>query len=213
MPAPPPPRLLRWLLWASLGMSLFPALFGVRYVESWSKVRRGRSVQEQRMSLLGVRWFKRNFFAMCERMRNTLPPDAVLLVEPTEVMDANGAILTSGEARWFLALNYYLYPIRVVVAQPALASGTLVDYPRWLEHYALEREQPAVLEREQAAVRERSIEWKLTYPHSVRLQPRRMHLFHWQDEQWVWHDIEPLNRGRADEDELEEEPSAEEQDG
>ena len=106
MPAPPPPRLLRWLLWASLGMSLFPALFGVRYVESWSKVRQGRSVQEQRQSLLGVRWFKRNFLAMCERLRKTLPPDAVLLVEPTEVMDADGAILTSGEARWFLALNY-----------------------------------------------------------------------------------------------------------
>ena len=211
MPAPPPPRLLRWLLWASLGMSLFPALFGVRYVESWSKVRQGRSVQEQRQSLLGVRWFKRNFLAMCERLRKTLPPDAVLLVEPTEVMDADGAILTSGEARWFLALNYYLYPIRVMVAQPALASGTLVDYPRWLEHHAHER--PEVLERERAAERERSVEWKLTYPHSVRLQPRRMHLFRWQDERWVWHDIAPLSSASATQDELEDGSSAEEQDG
>lgn len=198
MPATPPPRPLRWLLWASLWMSLFPALFGVRYADAWWRVRAGKTIEAQRQSLLGVRWFKRNFLAMCERLRRTLPEDALLYVEPTDVLGDDGTILTSGEARWFLALNYYLYPIRVFVAEPDLASGTLVDYPRWLEHHAFEREQPAVRAREEAALRERGVEWKLTYPHSARLMPRRMHLFRWQDERWVWHDIAPLEGERAE---------------
>jgi hypothetical protein len=115
-------------LWLLSLLGLVPLLgFALRYTGGYFEARFGRSQLERQLSLGGSKAFRPSFLEFCERVRRATPADARILVEPSEIKSQ------AGSARWFLYLNLELHPRQVFVRQPLLASGTLVDYPRWLE--------------------------------------------------------------------------------
>lgn len=158
-----PPAFVRWLAAASLALCVLPAAFGVHYTLGWARVRAGKDVEEQRATLLGVTWFKPAFVSFLDRLQRTVPPESRILIEPSRVQTL------SGQARWQLYLNHYGYPLRFFTRQPGWASGTLVDYPRWLDHHT----RPADLSQrlaEEAAIAERGIDWILRFPIANRFR-------------------------------------------
>lgn len=158
-----PPRPLLALVAVSTALSILPAGFAVHYTAGWWHVRRGKDVAAQRETLLGVTWFKGPFVDFVDRLVRTVPPDARVLVVPSRVETRKG------RARWHLYLNHYAYPLRFYTKQPAWASGTLVDYPRWLSHHT---RQPSLSVRldEERAIAERDIEWTLELPVTLRFR-------------------------------------------
>lgn len=161
-----PPLPLLVLLIASMSMALLTAGHARDYIRSWSRVRAGKSILEQRLSMgrrqgwptAIVPWFDRSFVAFAEQLKNTVPPDAKILVEPNP-----GAISdSSGRARWFMYLNYLAYPLRLYVRQPAWAGGTLVDYGKWLDHHRRAARRRYSLD-EQIEIDDRGIDWKIVF--------------------------------------------------
>ncbi len=183
MPAAAPPRPLRVLIGASLALTLLTAAFAAHYTAGWRDVRAGRPIVEQRVSLRGVPWFKRPFLRFVEQLRRTVPPNARVLVEPSRV-ESPGA-----DSRWYLFLNYYAYPIELYVQRPELASGTLVDFPRWLEHHA-GRGGALGLDATLAA-QERGIEWRLLLPVTPWFDPADVTLLRREGGRWVPHELAP----------------------
>lgn len=180
-----PPRALLALLVLSLLFTVFPVGFAVQYTQGWSEARRGRDGLTQKLSLKGVAWFKRPFLTYVMRLRNTVPEDARILCIPhpveTEV----------GDARWFLFLNHWAHPLRFYVRRPDRASGTLVDYPRWL---AYNDKHPELDEAERAALDELGIEWRLTYPVRTRFEIEEVLLERRTEAGWEPVELGPLRR-------------------
>jgi hypothetical protein len=173
------------LLGASLALTILPVAFGAHYARTWWKERAGRTVEEQRAALEGVPWFKSGYVRLVERLERTLPPDARLLVEPMRETITPESL--TGERRWYLFLDYDLYPIEVFVRAPGLASGTLVDYPRWLEHHLAGTDAIAA----ELAIVESGIEWRLRYPVEPGLEPREIELSRLVDGEWVRWELAP----------------------
>lgn len=164
----PPPWPLRALLVVGALLLLAPLGYAWRYVADWRAERAGRTLIEQQLSLRGVPFYKPAFLEFLERARATIPADARLLVTPRPVIQPDGTRTWDprGTARWFLYLNHFLHPRQVHVRRPELASGTLVDYPRWLEHHFLTLEGPdgeSIAAREEAAIEALGIDWRLDY--------------------------------------------------
>lgn len=166
-PAKRPPLPLFVLLLASFSMCVLTAGHARDYTKSWNRVRRGKTILEQRLTLgrrVGwptaiVPWFDRTFLEFAERLKHTVPADARILIEPE-----SGAILDdSGRARWFMYLNYAAYPLTFYVRQPQNAGGTLVDYGKWLAHHAKGKRKGQWLD-EELAIADREIDWKITFP-------------------------------------------------
>ena len=165
-PARRPPLPLLVLVIASLSMSVLTAGHARDYTRSWDRVRRGKSNLEQRLTLgrrVGwptaiVPWFDRSFLVFAENLKRTLPEDARILLEPepSEISDE------SGRARWFMYLNYLVYPLECYVRQPKNAGGTLVDYSKWLLHHRKQANTHRKL-NENLAIADRGIDWKLTF--------------------------------------------------
>jgi hypothetical protein len=200
--ADPPPRLLTWFLWSGVVLTLATFGFSLRYLGEWRAERADRSILEQRLTLIGVPFFKPAFVEFVERAKQTIPEDARLLIEPRPVQTDDGRIVwdqggsvtettLSGQARWFLYLNYYLYPRQVYVRRPELASGTLVDYPRWLDHHFQER-SAEVLDEEAAAIEAHEIDWRMSYPTTRRFQTREVELSRRTDDGWEPVELGPL---------------------
>jgi len=170
-----PHPLLRFVLPLVIVSAILPLGFAAFYMRTWATDRAGLNPLEQRATLKGVPWFKPEFRRFVARLEHHLPADAKLLLEPTHIAAENPQ--PTGKTRWFLYLNYYLYPRQVYVRQPKLASGTLVDYPGWMKHHfrtldvdgsgqdmgqIIARER--TIKAEGAALVERDIRWRLTYP-------------------------------------------------
>lgn len=154
------PRPARGLLalWCLSLLGLVPLLgFALRYTQGYFQVRFGKDSLERRLSIGGSKAFRPAFLEFCERVRRATPPDARILVEPREIKTQVGS------ARWFLYLNLELHPRQVFVRKPLLASGTLVDYPRWLEANVkpLSFTESVELMQSQAALK---IGWRIRYP-------------------------------------------------
>ena len=147
-----------WLVWLLSLLGLLPlAGFAWRFTRGYFEVRFGKSPLERRLSIGGSKHFRPGFQEFCERVRRATPTDARILVEPSEIKTQ------AGSARWFLYLNLELHPRQVFVREPLLASGTLVDYPRWLEANLRPldfSENLGLLE----AVDALEIGWRLRYP-------------------------------------------------
>lgn len=158
--ASPRPRAALGLsaLWLLSLLGLLPlAGFAWRFTRGYFEVRFGKTPLERRLSIGGSKHFRPAFQEFCERVRRATPPDARILVEPSEIRTE------AGSARWFLYLNLELHPRQVFVREPLLASGTLVDYPRWLEANLRPltfAENLAQLEALEAL----NIGWRLRYP-------------------------------------------------
>ena len=165
-PARKPPLPLLILLIASLSMSVLTAGHARDYTRSWDRVRRGKNNVEQRLTLgrrVGwptaiVPWFDRSFLVFAENLKATIPADASILIEPEsgEIYDE------SGRARWFMYLNYVVYPLKCYVKQPKKAGGTLPDYALWLVHHRKKPNAHRAL-NENLAIADRGIDWKLTF--------------------------------------------------
>ena len=178
----------RLLLPLVIGLCLFPLGFAQLYTRTYFADRAGKDLEAQRLSLKGVPWFKGEYRVVVKRLKERLPAGAALFVEPSEI--APDERVPGGRTRWFLYLANDLYPLRVYVRDPKNASGTLVDYPAWMDlHFEtldvdgsglglggiLQRE---ALQREaDAALDERQIEWKLTYPISTRFRIQELGFF------------------------------------
>lgn len=195
-PAPDParaPLLLRILLGLCLAMAVFPVGFAVQYTRVWWRERAGKSIEEQRGLYRSTPWFQPYFQEFTRYLASIVPEGDGVLLTPNELREP------SGKARWFLFLNYYCYPRRFYVRQPKLASGTLVDYPRWLEHHfevldldedrveSLEElmRQRAIEEEEAAAIAERDIRWELRYAVNRGFNPEKLELLHLREGEWV----------------------------
>ena len=155
--APPPPRWLVAAWIASLVLGL-PALgFAYRYTKGWANVRMGKSGLEQRLTMLGPKPFKRSFLEFCTAVEQVVPEGERIFVEPYAIRSA------SGRARWYLYMNLELHPRQVIVRAPELASGTLVDYPRWLELHA---RGTSTLEAIQLTkdLEALDVDWRIRYP-------------------------------------------------
>jgi len=184
----PPPRALRLLFFACVALSILPALFGLHYARGYWNVRAGKSIAEQRASLLGVNWFRPAFTSFLDRLDRTLPPQSHVLIEPVR------AQTTAGRSRWHLFLNHYAYPHRFYTRQSAWASGTLVDYPRWIEHHqrSLGLEQRLA---DEAAIRERGIDWILRIPIGIQFRASQVELFKRGASGWERVDLAPPRAG------------------
>jgi hypothetical protein len=158
--ASPRPRAALGLtaLWLLSLLGLLPLVgFAWRFTRGYFEVRFGKTPLERRLTIGGAKHFRPVFQEFCERVRRATPPDARILVEPSEIKTE------AGSARWFLYLNLELHPRQVFVREPLLASGTLVDYPRWLEANLRTldfAENLGLLE----AVDALEIGWRLRYP-------------------------------------------------
>jgi hypothetical protein len=181
----PPPRPLLWLAVASALLGILPMAFALHYGARWNDERRGKDIAAQRASLAGVTWFKRPFVHTLARLERIIPPGERVLLEPTRVAT------TSGQARWHLFFNHYGYPIRFYTRRSDWASGTLVDYPRWLAHHVeddlsrlslmerVEREQELL-----AAIEKHDIRWLLRYPVTRAFLPAEIELYRREGERW-----------------------------
>jgi len=169
-------------------IAILPFGFAIQYTRSWAVERAGEDVAAQRASLKGVPWFKPEFRRLVAGLNEALPEDAQILVEPTSI-DENMQRLT-GKTRWFLYLNYYLYPRRVHVRQPKLGSGTLVEYKPWIRHHTVTLDLdgsgqtlPEIVQGERVAAEETAwlldseVRWRLTYPVSQAIRIDRLQLF------------------------------------
>jgi hypothetical protein len=184
-----PPKALVVTAFASTLFALLPLAFGVHYGRGWWDVRRGKDVVAQRETLTGVTWFQPAFHDFLDRFERTVPPDANVLVEPGRVRTARST------ARWHLFLNHYAYPVRFYTRAPAWASGTLVDYPRWLEHHARTRTLSERLDDERA-MHERGIEWILRVPIADRFLVDEVELMQRTEDGWIRVALAPSRRER-----------------
>lgn len=144
------------LLIASLVL-VAPALgFVGRYSKGYFDVRAGKTAIEQRLTMLGPAPFKRNFLEFCAAVSQVVPAGDRILVEPHRVLT------TEGRARWYLYMNLELHPRQVFVRSPELASGTLVDYPRWLKESVRPLGVVESIEMNNA-IDELGIDWRIRY--------------------------------------------------
>lgn len=183
-----PPLFLRAILCASCLFALLPVAYSVHYGRVWWKERRGVSLQEQRLQYTNTPWFQPYFQAFCIWFNQTVPEEDGVLLTPS-VLE-----LETGRGRWYLFLNYFVYPRRVYVRKPHLASGTLVDYPRWLRHHFNDRPRRMASEdlgtritrqrQEQRQLEEFDVQWKLEYPVSRVFLPERLVLSRLVDGEW-----------------------------
>lgn len=203
----PPPLVLRALLGVCFAFAVVPVLFAVQYTREWAVERAGMSPADQRLIYRNTPWFQPSFLRFAELLRERLPEDCGILVTPTVVRDPRG------RARWYLFLNHALYPRRIYVREPALASGTLVDYPAWLEYhtetldtdssesanFARVVELERIRARDLPAIRERGIGFELRYPVTSDFEPDHVELYDLRGEKPVRIPLpseEELMRGR-----------------
>jgi hypothetical protein len=171
----------RFLLPLVIVLALFPLAFAQLYTRTFVSTRTGKSLGAQRATLRGVPWFKPEYRALVKRLKAHLDPSDSVFIEPSSL--APDERFPGGRTRWFLYLANDLYPLRVYVREPKWASGTLVDYPRWLDLHFEELDVDgsglglgAVLRREKlkkkysTATDELELDWKLTYPVSERFR-------------------------------------------
>jgi len=195
-PTDPPEIGLRVMVAIGCLMALLTVGFSVHYTSGYFQARHGKDTRGQRETLLGVPFFKRTFLEFNERLSRTLPSGARLLVEPKPQMTPDGRPVWqyTGQARWFLYLNHYAYPTRVYVRQPELASGTLVDYPRWLDYHFVDlagEGGPSLIARDEAAIDALGIEYRLRYPVTKRFQLPTIELDQRVDGGWVPIELAP----------------------
>lgn len=168
--------------------TLFPLGFAGLYTRTYFADRAGKDLDAQRASLKGVPWFKAEYRQLVRRLKLRLSPDDALFVEPQRIADDEPN--PGGRTRWFLYLANDLYPIRVFVRAPKWASGTLVDYPRWMDLHFEDLDVDGsglgfagILKREEleaegdAAIDERGIQWKLTYPIAQHFRIKDLKLY------------------------------------
>jgi len=117
-----------WALGACLVLGLVPALGAFHEARHFASTRMGSSEAEQ-LRELRLPWTQPQFLAMAAALGEIVPEDAKLLCTPV------GGTEQKGRSRWFLFLADSLYPRQVYVRHPAPASGTLMDYPAWLEYH------------------------------------------------------------------------------
>ena len=174
MNAPRAPLFARVLVGLSLALTLITAGHGVFSVGHWNTHNRGRSVREQRANVPGVAWYRTEFTELLDRLAETLPPEARLLVEPAA---APGVTLpperVGSPPRWYLALTHYAWPVRVHVRRPELAV-IFFTYEQWLDHHFdvldLDGAGPATpaarafAAEEERAIEALDIEWRLRIP-------------------------------------------------
>jgi hypothetical protein len=173
--------LLRALLVLSVGMSVLAAGFALRSTAALASGAERAEIEQKSLRL------QPGFQVLCERLRAALPADANVLLEPSRLEPLG----LSPQARWHLLFNYELAPIRCYTREPAAASGTLVDWPRWVERHF----PGAVLPPEQALapipgdvfeqlLAERRIQWRITYPQGGALATKDVRL--WRRESGMW---------------------------
>ena len=109
-------------------MGVLPLVSTVHMFRDWSANRAGMDEDEQLRQLM-LPWCRPSFTAFIDPLAKTIPEDAAILCTPVSGME------TAGKARWYLFLANALYPRRIFVREPALASGTLVTYPQWVKHH------------------------------------------------------------------------------
>lgn len=178
---PSPARPQRGLVVLGLLGTLVTAVtlaYAITYTTGYFDTRFAKSSFERQRSMRGVPQFQRDFLRFTELLKRTLPPGTKVLVE------AKDATTLSGQARWFLYMTYMAYPVRVYVRRPELASGTLVDYPRWLN-----RELKGASISDQfrliKEVDELGIEWRLRYRVHKRFQIDQLEIARREDGQWI----------------------------
>jgi hypothetical protein len=198
--SPRAPAPLRWLLAASLALAVFPAAFAVHYTGWWRSELAGRSDGERRAAYDRLPWFQPDFLVTVERLRQVLPEDAGVLVRPVLLTDRHP------KARWYLPLSTALYPRRVHVREPALASGIAADYQLWLDANferlgaderrtlgtELRHRARPLSDEESAALVERDVHWLLDVPTSRDFDPAGVRLSRRSSGGWV---EVPLGRG------------------
>jgi len=161
-------------LGASLALGLLPLAAGLHATRLFFTHDAGMPAEEQ-LEELRLPWTLPAFRAMVASLDAALPADAALLCTPV------GGDDRSGKSRWFLFLADALYPRRVFVREPRFASGTLMDYPRWIDYHfevfdtdGSGQSLGAALRRGEAqsevdaALAERGVGWELEF----RLDPK-----------------------------------------
>lgn len=170
---------------ALLGLGLFGALFAavtlafaITYTGGYFQNRFGESAYERQRSMRGVPQFQRDFLRFVDLLQRSLPAGTKVLVEAKE------ATTLSGQARWYLYLTYAAYPVRIYVRRPELASGTLVDYPRWLNREIKGPSLDGRL-RQIEEVDDLGIAYRLRYVAHKRFQLDQLEIAKRVDGQWV----------------------------
>lgn len=199
-PAPEAARPQPGLLALGLLGTLFAGVtlaFAITYTGGYFANRFGESPYERQRSMRGVPQFQRDFLRFVDLLQRSLPPGTKVLVEAKE------ATTLSGQARWYLYLNYAAYPVRIYVRRPELASGTLVDYPRWLNR---ELKGPSLDDRLRQIEEVDSLEiaYRLRYVAHKRFQLDQLEIAKRIDGQWEDISLQELLGANLKEEELSE---------
>ena len=185
MASPRPPLALRVLLGASLAMSVLTAGHALHYARAWA----GRRGGEPHASFPRVPWFRPEYTDVLARLRETLPADARVLVEPSTAPDSDR---TRFPTRWYLPLAHDLYPREIYVRRPD-AACTFFTYREWLDHHfevldldgsgSADVNAAAIAAEERRALLARDIRWRLRIPWPF--DPGSVALDRLEGEEWV----------------------------
>jgi len=154
---------------ASLALGVLPLASGLHSARLFFANKAGASEAKQ-LESFKLPWTQPAFLEMVQRLDAVLPEDAALLCTPA------GGDDRTGKSRWFLFLADALYPRRVYVRKPAFASGTLMDYPRWIDFhfdvldtdesglgFTSLRARKDVLREDAELLAERGVDWELRF--------------------------------------------------
>lgn len=177
----PQPHLLALAVLGLVGCVL-TAGFAYRYTVIWERERAGHDIREQRATITDAPWFREGFTLVVERLREVFPPGTRLFLDPTRFDKGDNQ-----KARFFLYLTYYAHPVEIYVRKPELASGTLVDYPRWNDYHRANINRLSIDEAH--AIEELGIEWKLRMPFAWEFFSNEVYLERLVDGEWVPYDL------------------------
>jgi len=124
--------LVRALVVVHLSLLAFPLLFMASFAEvhlGEQRLDHPDPATAQRWQQY-VPWMRGDLPGFIERAKARIPEDASILLWATDIETAGQS------ARWHLFLNEALFPRKVFIHEPALASGTMADYEEWVELYA-----------------------------------------------------------------------------
>lgn len=152
-------RLALSLVLSSLLLGVPASGFLYRYSKDYFHLRFGKGQTEQRLTMVGPGPFRRTFLEFCAAVKAVVPEGDRILVQPSRVLTLEG------RARWYLYMNLELHPRQILVRAPELASGTLVDYPRWIEESTRVLGVVESIEVDRR-IDELGIGWRILYPAS-----------------------------------------------
>ncbi len=114
-------------------------------------------------------WLDPTFQHYSAKIEKRIPPEDAVLLLPSE-----GLVTDNPRARWYLHLNYRLYPRRLFIPEPELANGTAEQYQDWVQE--MNQIGPELLAGRRELAEEVGAKWILLFRHVLNFRGRNYEL-------------------------------------